>query len=229
LELREMDTPDTTDTDIDTDMTAGVTDESIERTSLDAFRQLLDLAAVLKEPNLKARVRQLQRAEGHAVAAQERLAAERAAHDAQVVQLAAERAELTADRVKLREGQVALANAKDAREDRLVERERRIRELEDRWRFIGEDDDVRSGFRTAEFGALYKARSAHGYASDATAGLDDIAEQMREKYPPFRTVRTDPQGVEFPAHVSLSRSEPAPPAGARVRPGRRNSAPPVST
>jgi hypothetical protein len=140
------------------------------------------------------------------------------------------RAELEQQAAKLREGQVELANKKEDREDRLAEREQRISALERQWRFIGEDNvaDVERGFRAAEFSSLMKARAAYGITRDDNGGLDSVAQQMRERFPPTRNVRTDPQGVDFPAHTSLSRGEPEPaPTGAvRIR-GRKNSAPEV--
>jgi hypothetical protein len=157
-------------------------------------------------------------------AGQDKLAAERTAFDEYE---RTTRAELTAQAAKLREGQVALAAAKDAREDRIAERERRISAPEAEWKFVGEDnvDDVARGFRAAEFSALMKARAAYGFTRDS--GLDEIAAQMAERFPRHTVVRTDPQGVEFPSHVSLSRSEPEAPAGARVR-GRRSTDRPVT-
>jgi hypothetical protein len=124
------------------------------------------------------------------------------------------REELTARDIKLREKEVELATKKDAREDRLREREEHIRELEHRWAFVGEDDDVKTGFRQGEFSALYKARAAYGSAHDHS--LDDISRAMAEKVP-SRVVQHDPQGTMFPSHVSLTRDEPQ---AVRVRPGR---------
>jgi hypothetical protein len=155
-----MDTPDATDTDADTNMTDGVTNApAIERTSLDAIRQLLNLAAVLKEPNLKARVRQLQRAEARAGAAQERLAAERAAFDKYEQTI---RAELEQERaaVTKRRDDAEIA------EDRVAQKERHYIELERAWRDIQLPQHVLFGSLTREpaHTALEKAKFAteHG-------------------------------------------------------------------
>jgi hypothetical protein len=81
------------------------------------------------------------------------------------------KAELDARAIKLRAGEVALADKKDDREDNLAEREQRIRELEDQWRFVGEDGDVRSGFRSPEFTPLEKARRAHTGTRNQRGGI----------------------------------------------------------
>jgi hypothetical protein len=196
--------------------------ERLALPSLDSFKAVRDLVALEIDPkSVKRHLRQLHDSLAAVTAGQDKLAADQAAFTAYEQKT---REELTAQAAKLREGQVALANAKDLREYNLAERELRIRELEDRWRFIGEDEDVRSGFRTAEFSSLMKARAAHGIGRDH--GVDEIAATMREKYPPVRTVKHDPQGTSFPNHVSLSRSEPPPPAAARVRPRRHNTSSP---
>lgn len=185
-----------------------------------AWEGMLVIGKIATDPKAYRRaLRALHDSLAAVTAGQDKLAADRAEQDAQ---LAKDRAEISAERVKLREGQVALANQKDSRENNLAEREQRIRELEHRWAFVGEDDDVRRGFRSAEFGALYKARSAMGFTSDTIAGLDGIAEQMREKYPPSRTVKHDPQGTPFRDGLTLTRDEPEPPAGVRVR-GRKGA------
>src|SRR6516164_6583845 len=49
-----------------------------------------------------------------------------------------------------------------AAEQELALREQKIARLENAWRFIGEPADVMSGFRTAEYSPLQKARMAHG-------------------------------------------------------------------
>jgi predicted nuclease with TOPRIM domain len=133
---------------------------AVPRCSLRSWRRI--------KTNWTTYLRQLHDALAAVTAGQDKLAADQAALTAYEQKT---REELTAQAAKLREGQVELANAKDAREDNLAEREKRIGELEHRWAFIGDDDDVRRGFRAREFSALFKARSAYGYASDATAGL----------------------------------------------------------
>jgi hypothetical protein len=47
-------------------------------------------------------------------------------------------------------------------ERELEQRAQKIIRLENAWRFIGEPADVMSGFRTAEYSPLQKARMAHG-------------------------------------------------------------------
>jgi hypothetical protein len=133
-----------------------------------AWEGMFLLGKIATDPKaVRRHLRQLHDALAAVTAGQDKLAADQAAFTAYEQKT---REELTAQAAKLREGQVELANAKDAREDNLAEREKRIGELEHRWAFIG-DDDVRRGFRAREFSALFKARSAYGYASDATAGL----------------------------------------------------------
>lgn len=181
-----------------------------------AWDGMLVLGKIATDPKaVRRHLRQLHDALASVTAGQDKLAADRAAFDEYE---RTTREELTAQAAKLREGQIALATTKDAREERLAERCSRINELERYWAFIGEDDDVKSRFRSAEFSALYKARSAYGYASDATAGLDGIAQHMAEKFP-RRTTRSDPQGTPFPAHTTITHS-PEPPVAARVRPSR---------
>jgi hypothetical protein len=52
--------------------------------------------------------------------------------------------------------------AVESAEQELVEREQKIARLEAAWRYIGEPQDVMSGFRSPEFSPLQKARLAHG-------------------------------------------------------------------
>jgi hypothetical protein len=203
--------------------------ERLALPSLDSFRAVRDLVALAVDPKaVKRNLRALHDALAATAAAQRQLDTREAAVVAREAAAAEHEKANTAQAIKLHEQEVELETRKDARLDAVIERERRIGELEAAWRFVAEDDDVRRGFRSAEFSALMKARSAYGYASDAVVGLDDIAEQMRERFPAGRTVRTDPQGTEFPSFTSLSRGEPdpKPPAGARVRPGRKGA--PVS-
>jgi hypothetical protein len=209
-----------------TDADGGTVELALRLAPPAAWQMVFALVKIAVDPRTtKRNLRALHDALASVTAGQDKLAAERTAFDEYE---RTTRAELTAQAAKLREGQVELANAKDAREDNLAERERRIRALEAAWKFVGEDnvDDVARGFRQAEFSALMKARAAHGIGRDH--GLDDIAEQMREKFPPTRTVRHDPQGTKFPSFTSLSRNEPEPEAaagaqaaGARVRYRRR--------
>jgi hypothetical protein len=189
----------------------------------EAFMMVQNLISLCINPKeVRRHLRSLHDALAAADAAEKRLNDVRGAHDTQVAQ---DRAELADREKKLREGETALANKREWREDNLLERERRISRLEAQWAFVGEEPDVYSGFRSAEFSSLMKARAAFGYASDAVVGLDDIAEHMREKFPPGRNVRTGTAGESFPDHVTLTRSEPDSPAGVRIR-GRKNSAPP---
>jgi hypothetical protein len=53
-------------------------------------------------------------------------------------------------------------DAAAAAEEELAQRAQKIIRLENAWRFIGEPADVMSGFRSAEYSPLQKARMAHG-------------------------------------------------------------------
>jgi hypothetical protein len=224
-----MDTSD--DMDVATDATdatdAGIEAFTNERNSdrphtPDAYSAVFDLLALVADhKGFRKRARELQRAETAVTQGQAKLAAERADF-AKYEQKTRE--ELTTQAAKLREGQVELATKKDAREEKLREREERVTEREDFWRNLGEDDDVRRGFRAAEFSWRLKARAAYGYTNDAP--LDHVAVEMAKQFP-RRTVRTDNTGAPFPESVSLTRDEPGPEAlaPARVRqPNRRGAA-----
>jgi hypothetical protein len=103
----------------------------------------------------------------------------------------------------------------------LLEREKRISRLEAAWKFVGEDGDVLSGFRSAEFSSLMKARAAYRIGRDH--GLDDVAKQMADWQPPTAPVRRGHgDSGDWPANVSMTK-EPEAPAAARVR-GRRGAA-----
>ena len=110
----------------------------------EAWQTVFALVQIAVDPKaVKRHLRSLHDALAATTAAQQKLEAQRIELEAQ---WARDRAEILADRVKLREGQVELASKKDRREDDLLQREKRIRELEDLWKFVGEEDDVRSGF-----------------------------------------------------------------------------------
>ena len=56
----------------------------------------------------------------------------------------------------------------------IAEREQRIYKLEQRWKFVHEDEQVRSGFREPENGtALEKAQRAYGSTSPRTTTRAD--------------------------------------------------------
>jgi hypothetical protein len=202
--------------------------ERLSLPTLDSFAAVRDLIALCIDPrSVKQRLRQLHDSLAAVAVAQQKLDAREAAVAAREAAAAEHEKAITAQELKLREGQVALATAKDARLDAVIERERRVGELEAQWRFVAEDDDVRSGFRSAEFSALMKARAAYGFTRDS--GLDEVAKEMAEKFPRGPTARTGFDGTtEFPKGVTLTRdlppSEP-PAAGVRIRGGRKNSAP----
>jgi hypothetical protein len=229
-----MDTPD--DMDVATDATdatdAGIEAFTNERNSdrphtPDAYSAVFDLLALVADhKGFRKRARELQRAETAVTQGQAKLAAERASFQAYEQRT---RAELDARAVKVREGEVALANRKDAREEKLREREERVTEREDFWRNLGEDDDVKRGFRAAEFSWRLKARAAYGYTNDAP--LDHIAAEMAEKSPRAASVRHDRHGIPFAEGTSITQQpeepEPETLAPARVRqPNRRRSTPP---
>jgi hypothetical protein len=197
----------------DSDPTGGVTDEPaieqrLERTPMDDFRRLFDLIALISsEKNLKSRVREFQRSEARAVAAQERLAADRAAHDAHVAKTLAE---LEAERAAVRKRQLDVAAA----EGRLAEREQRYVELEKAW------GDLKLPGHTPLFGTLtqtpahtplQKARFAteHGRLPED----DEVV-----------TIRTDDHGMEFPEGLTRSGKRSELPAA--VRPSRSARATP---
>jgi hypothetical protein len=164
--------------------------ERLALPSLDSFAAVNNLVALAIDPRaVKRHLRQLHDSLAAIADAQRQLDAREAAVAAREEAAAEQEKENTAKALKLHEQEVEFATRKDARLEAIIERELAIMALERKWRFIGEDDD-------------------------AMAGLDDIAEQMAEKFPAGRTVRSDPQGAEFPAHTSLSRSEPEPEAAA---------------
>jgi hypothetical protein len=193
--------------------------ERLALPTLDSFKAVRDLIALCIDPRtVKQRLRQLHDSLAAIAAAQLKLDAREAAVVAREAAADTREREQNQRAVKLHEQEVELATAKDARLDAVMERERRIGELEAAWRFVAEDDDVRRGFRSAEFSSLMKARAAYGFTRDS--GLDDVAREMADWQPPGAVVRTGTAGESFPKHVSLTRTpeqpEPEAAAGARA-------------
>jgi hypothetical protein len=169
-------------------------DDTIEqpehrRPAVDPFVALTDLLHLLADQRaFKRNMQAHHRATVAADKAQKRLARDRAAFDEYEQNT---RAELSTQKLKLHEEQTVLLNAKDAREDDLVARERRIAKLEAEWKFVAEDDDVRRGFRAAEFSALMKARAAYGIAETSLPIVKELPGHWHDS--------------EFPPDVTLSR------------------------
>jgi septal ring factor EnvC (AmiA/AmiB activator) len=170
----------------------------------DAFAVLADLLALIADPrSAKQRLRALHDSLAAVSEGEKRLAAkaaEFAEHERKT------RGELERRAAALEEQAAALASVRDRREFDLADREERIAELERQWRFVGEDDDVRRGFRAAQFSGLMKARAAYGVAADAVVATPAP--------PPIRPsflqtdddARRDVSGLEFPASTTVTRS-----------------------
>lgn len=91
----------------------------------------------------------------------------------------------------------ARENAAATADWHLAEREKRITELEDKWRFVGESEFVRTGFQAPEYGsALEKAQRAYGVQpAEAPAPDEPLPEPIHE----------DRHGQSFPDGVALTR------------------------
>jgi hypothetical protein len=101
----------------------------------------------------------------------------------------------------------------ESAEQELVEREQKIARLEAAWRGLGEPQDVLSGFRSAEYSSLQKARMAHGqppgrdpdrllFSKPDAAPDQDIDAYIRRD---VGDARSDAQGNAF-APSTLTRS-----------------------
>jgi cytochrome c1 len=193
----------------------------MQQMPVDAYATVFAFIRLITDSRTAKRtMRELRDAANAANSARAQLAADRAEHDRVI---AAELAEITDDRAKVREQQVANHIEKERLEETFGDRERVLNEREQFWKNLGEDDDVRRGFRAAEFSWKLKARAAHGYTVDAP--LDDIAKEMAEKFPRAAPVAADRHGQPFPPDVTLTHKPEEPPAGVRIRVGRKSPAP----
>ncbi|HXC20217.1 MAG TPA: hypothetical protein VNV13_01965 [Steroidobacteraceae bacterium] len=156
------------------------------------------------------RVREIRRETAAAVAAKAELAtghaelatARAAFEQHKTAELA--RIQTKADRVQAR------MDAAARKEYGIAEREQRIYKLEQRWKFVDEDEQVRSGFREPENGtALEKAQRAYGIDQP-----QDDDEGRQEIYP-------DPDFQNgMPPDVTLEHSRSRPARSQRARAGQ---------
>jgi len=230
-----------TDLDVTYDTPDDVTDtaaELMQRMPIDAYVAFFSLIKLATDPrSAKARVRELRDAANAAASERAQAAAEREA-------LARERAEFdeykAKESAKVREAQVELANAKDWREDALVEREHRVDQFERAWAGLPLPGEDRENFplygglsrSPPNVSGLQKARfhSRHGRLPHVDERLDmPVGESDTQPEQSNTTLRTDPQGLEFPGHTTITRNAPElePPVGARIGRGRRRNAPPM--
>jgi hypothetical protein len=123
--------------------------------SQDAFATLDRLLKLAIDPKAcAARLAQLKAQVADIAAAEARLADARAA----VAEYERKtRAEIEAEKSLWLKRRAELDN----REAALNERTKIISDLEDKWRYLGEPDSVRTGFQDAEFTPLQKAQRAH--------------------------------------------------------------------
>ena len=171
----------------------------------DPFTMLFNLLALLADSRaFKRSLQGLHRAMVAADEAEKQLVAKAAAFSEyeRTTRAALERREGELD-----DREVSLKSIKDRREFDLADREARIAALEREWRFVGEDDDVKRGFRTAQFSALMKARASYGVSADAVMTTPAPAP------PPIRPTflqddadRRDVSGLEFPPSTTITRS-----------------------
>jgi hypothetical protein len=134
-----------------------------------ATRSLIDL--ILNPKDFRTCLSSLERKLAAVARAEKRSAAIIAAAEQKAAAIIAEadqrtlEADARANAASIAEGRVA----------ELVEREQRIYALEQRWKFVGETDDlVRRGVRSPEFGtALQKARSAFGLGPERESAPDE--------------------------------------------------------
>jgi hypothetical protein len=108
------------------------------------------------------------------------------------------RAALAKREGELDEREAELASVRGRREFDLADREARIAALEREWRFVGEDDDVKRGFRAAQFSSLMKARASYGVTADKVVTTPAPAS--------LRPAFLDTNGEPFPDHTTLTRS-----------------------
>jgi hypothetical protein len=132
-------------------------DNEIERLSVmdDLFRASLALCQIANNKTVATQLKKLRRvlrqvadAEAKVIAAEE--------HAAEIV------AKAESDVKAIHEAAAQRLASAEAAEQDLRERERRIQILEAAWRYIGEPQDVLSGFRSPELSPLAKARRAYG-------------------------------------------------------------------
>jgi hypothetical protein len=173
------------------------------------------------------RVKELQRetaiaekAKAESAAGQTELAAARAAFDQHC---ASEDAALAARAEAVSKAEVELFG----RENAVAAREDAAREVESAWRYVMESDYVQSGFQSAEFGPLEKAKrwiaglpivstdgdAPEGAEIDTTSDTDPAA---RGNDPAF--IETMPPGA------TLARAAQSPPRSAQARRAMRNAA-----
>jgi hypothetical protein len=179
----------------------------------DIFAAALALIAIALDPNSTgARLRSLQE---HQAAAAKATAAFATAQEAFDQHCATERAAVAAEREQLAKESAAA----QGRHDRVLAvlhdievREKAIYRLEQIWKFVGEDTDVRSGFREPVHGsALEKARKAFG--------LDDGEPQHDVELP-----RNDEDFARsLPPNVTLTRTQESPPRTAAARRAQRRA------
>jgi hypothetical protein len=154
------------ETDIDAIEHEGEAEEQrTTATPADVYGGVLALIGMIQNPRaFKSRLKELRQAEAAANKAAADLVTAQAARAAFEQHKAAELAEIQmqTDRAQKR------MDAAEFKESNVAEREQRIHKLEQRWKFVNEDEQVRSGFREAENGTpLEKARAAYGLSDDA--------------------------------------------------------------
>jgi len=216
-----------TSTDIDDAAINGMTDgEQPTRLSLpplDSFRAVKDLVALAVDPRaVKRHLRQLYDALTAITAAQHKLEADRAAHAEQVVKDRAEIADEKAAATK------RILTAEES-ERGLAERTERYTKLAQAWGDLKLPGEPYALFgtisRSVPFSPLEKAKFARDHDGQLPMHPDaplPLATDGEPIEPSRATIRHDPQGAEFPEHISLTRSPEKPePVSIRVRSATR--------
>jgi hypothetical protein len=206
----------TTDTDVTIDTAAEPT-ERLSLPSLDSFAAVNNLIALAIDPKA---VRRHLRSLHDSLAAIDR---ERRGLEADRQAFAADKAKQLAEIAAEREVVTRRLLAAQETERANEERHAVIRKLEVAWSGLRLPGEPADGFgtlaRSRPFSGLQVARHAaeHGRLPD----------HPDAPLPQEDPVRTGFDGTEFSKHTTITRT-PEPPAGARVRPGRKGAATPAA-
>jgi len=203
--------------------------ERLALPTLDSFAAVRDLIALCIDPRaVKRHLRQLHDALAATAAAQRQLENDRAEHDRVI---AAERAEIAAERDALMKRRVDVHQA----EASLAERTERITRLERAWSDLtlpGEPPPLMGTLtRSKAYTGLERARYAatHDGALPTHPDALPLEGEPQAEPPPAPVRRGHGDAGDWPKNVTLTRSPEEPPAGARVRPGRKGAATPAAT
>lgn len=173
------------------------------------------------------RVKELRRETAIAEKAKAELAAGHtelaAAHAAFDQHCASEGAALAARAEAVSKAEVELFGRKNA----VAAREVAAREVENAWRYVMESDYVQSGFQSAEFGPLEKAKRWLAglpiVSTDGDASADAEIDTTSDTDPAARD--NDPTFIEtMPPGATLSRAAQSPPRSAMARRSMRRAA-----